>query len=253
MDKWGGHRPDDQIKNVAKLVVTAWAREHPGYHDKQLGTNFTGQKKMGGLLSALGRSSGLSLRPITAYLKDNVRQAGSLTLEDLYKKFDAYLQTAPIASTSHPQQQPHPQTTTQQSTTPTNPKPNNRTKTRTTNNSSTSKPNTPNQGSLLKHFNPLNAIPEDLTHSQEEKTNTQVEADDMHDETNSEKVFFDDGVPPATTDKDPPLSPSKVFNAFSSTPASVGSASTAALMLGGMVPLVITSTNPADPSSGTSN
>ena len=172
-DKWRGHRPDDQILNVAKLVVTIWARDHPGYHAKQLGNNFNGVKKLGGLLAALGRSRLKSLKQVTALLKENVRDG--YDVDKLCGKLDEINQDARALPESNPQPQPQQHPTSQPQRSSTNGKQVSQPLPRSSNTTST--PNTAKNNTITSHFNPLTNIPIDLTSSQEQKSNAQEQGD----------------------------------------------------------------------------
>lgn len=256
MEKWLGYRPEDQTKSVAKLLVTIWARLHPEYHIKQLGTNFTGLKKMGGLISAFGRSD-FSLKPIVALLKDNVRNQGDL--EDLYRKIGEHHKTAQEQASKNTQQHPQPQPTTQAPATSTNRKSSNQQSTSKVNNTPTS--NTSNKGIISSYFNPLsnaNNVDFDLTNSQENKNNTQEETESMLDETPPDNTSSGhDSLAGMTlsTPVAPPVSPSKVLPSLSSSP--IGFASSAAVslsFLGGMPATnILTSPDLAASNGGTNN
>ena len=170
-DKWNGYRPDQQIQSVAKMVITIWAREHSDYHKKQLGNNFTGAKKLGGLLAAIGRSRLKSLHQVTALLKDNVRNGTDV--ERLCSKLDEINQDARELPESNSQPQPQQQPTAQSQISSTNGKQPNQPPLRSSNKDTTS--NTANKNTITNHFNPLKTIPIDFTTSQDEKSNTQDE------------------------------------------------------------------------------
>ena len=257
IDKWTGYRPDQQIKSIAKLVVTIWAREHPDYHEKQLGTNFTGGKKLGGLLAAIGRSRLKSLQKVTTLLRDNVRHCTNV--DQLYSKLVEIKQDAQDLPESSSQQQAQQQPANQPQNSPPNGNSPKQPPTRTSNKTIT--PSIANKSTINSYFNPLNTIPLDLTVSQEEKSNTMVEGhmqldhDHKSDDTSSrsEQESRDDGHGnPSDPEKLPP-SPTKIFPISN---GAIGSASSAALNLslhggyGGM-PATVFSTTDQDPTAFT--
>ena len=253
LDKWNGYRQDQQTKAVAKMVITIWAREHSDYHTKQLGNNFTGAKKLGGLLSALGRSRLKSLKDVTALLKDNVRNGSGI--DKLCSKLDEINQDARELPESNAQPQPQQQPTSQLQTSSTNGKHSNQLPTRATNKTTT--PNTASKNTITSHFNPLTTIPIDLTTSQDEKNNTQAEehmqlVDDLNDS------FFDQVIGGltgggSTTADNPPPSPLKIFNNSNSAVGSAASAAVSLTMLGGLPPTTITTTDPPASDGSTTN
>ena len=170
-DKWSGHRPEQQTQSVAKLVVTIWSRDHSDYHNKQLGNNFTGAKKLGGLLAALGRSRLKSLQQVTALLKDAIRNGTDV--DKLCNKLDVINQDARELPVNSPQPQPQQQPAPQPQNSSTNGKQPNQPQLRTNNKDTT--PNTANKNTITSHFNPLKTIPIDFTTSQDEISNTQAD------------------------------------------------------------------------------
>jgi hypothetical protein len=268
-----GYKPEPQIKNIIKPVVTIWAREFPNYDKNQLGTNFTGKKKLGGLLSALGKTK-FTLKPVMQMLNDNVRQAGKITLAALCEKLEDYLdtQTEKAKLTNNPD-------TTDQQQKQSSQKPTNGVKptaTLPTGKSSANNTNKVRPATLTDYYNPMNALVNDLSNSQGDKhnaifvddtTEAEKELESKHDGTgtDSDGASPDEsmtggvlllGEPSASNNTDPPPSLSKDFPAF--TTGTVGSVSSTALglsqsMLGGMPPIIFSSPVPADPNSGTSN
>ena len=254
-DKWRGHRPDDQILNVAKLVVTIWARDHPGYHAKQLGNNFNGAKKLGGLLAALGRSRLKSLKQVTALLKENVRDATDV--DKLCGKLDEINQDARALPESNPQPQPQQQPTSQPQRSSTNGKQVSQPLSRSSNKTST--PNTAKNNTITSHFNPLTNIPIDLTSSQEQKSNAQ-EQGDMHfdsdtNDSSSDHDRSEQGDDGLTGVGYPPSSPLKRFINNSKAVATGSNILAAAnlSLLGGLPAASSSSTDPTATDGSTTN
>ena len=253
-----GSKPEEQIKAIIKPVVTIWAREFPNYHRNQLGNNFNGKKKLGGLLSALGKS-GFTLKPAMQMLNHNVRQAGAETLAALCEKLEDYLdkQTEKARLTNNTvtsvQQQK------QSSQKPTNPAKSSATT--PAGKQSANKSNKDKPGTLADYFNPMNSLHvTDLTVSQGDKDDAIImdhpteadeenkhgdtadpvsDDDDILDEEMTGGEFADQVEPTASSGSDPPRSPSK-------TPPTLP-------MLGGMPPIQISSPISAVPISGTNN
>ena len=270
-----GFKPEDQIKSIIKPVVTIWAREFPNYHKNQLGNNFNGKKKLGGLLSALGKSK-FTLKPVMQMLNNNVRQAGAEALATLCEKLEDYLdkQTEKAKITNNTVNSDQQQK--QSSQKPTNPA-----KSSATTHAgkhSANKSNKDKPGTLANYFNPMNSLHvTDLTNSQGDKneaiildnpTEADEEAkhhdtadpgsddDDILDEVMTEVELSDQHEPSATAASEPHLSPSNNPPALKA--STVGSVSSAAsgsplTMLGGMSPTQIISPVTADPNSGTKN
>ena len=212
-----GYRPDPQIKNIIKPVVTIWARDFPNYHGNQLGTNFTGKKSIGGLLSAIGGNPNIGMKPVIRMLEKCLKEGTSR--EKLCKELSLYLeeQTEKLPSvntTAPPQQQQHQAkkkatstASTTRTTTPANPH----------NDNNSNNKNTTDGSSITKYFNPLNAIPINLISSQDDKEESkEVEAEttDLTHETSD----MDDAADSAVEKKsDPsPNSPLKAIANFAS-------------------------------------
>jgi hypothetical protein len=217
-DKWSGHRPEQQTQSVAKLVVTIWSRDHSDYHNKQLGNNFTGAKKLGGLLAALGRSRLKSLQQVTALLKDAIRNGTDV--DKLCNKLDVINQDARELPVNSPQPQPQQQPAHQPQNSTTNGKQPSQPQLRTNNKDTT--PNTANKNTITSHFNPLKTIPIDFTTSQDEISNTQADELMQSDAGSSpsspgqgDKSKHPDGgpIPEEKTDSSDPL-PSSPFKTF---------------------------------------
>ena len=186
-NKLGGARTDEQIKKIITPVVTIWARDFPNYQGNQLGTNFTGKKSIGGLISAIGSNSNIGMRPVVRMLERCVREGR--TREALCDELSKYLEdqtklitTKQSNNTSPPQQQPQ-QTkkkatppSSSLSTTPATPH---------TDNNTTNK-HTSTNTAITKFFNPLSTIPINLTSSQETEADdgsTDLEMDGKHVDT----------------------------------------------------------------------
>ena len=248
-DKWNAYRPEQQIHSVTKLVVTIWARQHSDYHTKQLGNNFTGTKKLGGLLAAIGRSRLKSLKNVTALLRDNVRNGTDI--ENLCSKLDEINQEARDLPETNPQPQPQQQPTSQSPNSSTNSKQSNQPLPRSSNKIIT--PNTTNKNSITSFFNPLNSIPIDFTASQE--SNTQV-GEHMQLDGGSTSTEQDHklavGEPTFTTVVTPPPSPLKVFNSALGPGFNVSAAASLS-MLGGMPATKLTSPDPPATGGSTIN
>ena len=168
--QWEGHKPPEECQKMAKLVVTIWARDFPKYHGKQLGNNFTGKTKLGGLLSTIGRS-GIKLTNVYEHLRNCIRHFTGI--DALCNKLEDIIQESSTRNNNN-QQQPQQQPTTGPPTTTTSSKTTNQPTTRTSN--KTISPSTANQTTITSHYNPLSSIVQDLTVSQEEKkSNTQAE------------------------------------------------------------------------------
>jgi hypothetical protein len=73
-NKLNGARPEQQIKNIIKPVVTIWARDFPNYQSKQLGTNFTGRNSIGGLFVALGSNPNIPMGKVMSLLTKCVKE-----------------------------------------------------------------------------------------------------------------------------------------------------------------------------------
>jgi hypothetical protein len=247
-DKWNGYRPEQQIQSMTKLVVTIWAREHSDYHTKQLGNNFTGAKKLGGLLSAIGRSKLKSLKEVTALLKDNVRNGTDV--EKLCSKLNTIIQEARDLPETNPQPQPQQQPTSQSPNSSTNGKQSNQPLPRPSNKIIT--PNTANKNTITNFFNPLATIPIDLTSSQE--SNTQVDdhmqLDGGSTSTEQDHKKLAEGEPSVTAEATPPPSPLKMFNSALGSGFNASAAASLS-MLGGMPATKLTSSDP--PATGGSN
>ena len=247
-DKWNGYRPEQQIQSMTKLVVTIWAREHSDYHTKQLGNNFTGAKKLGGLLSAIGRSKLKSLKEVTALLKDNVRNGTDV--EKLCSKLNTIIQEARDLPETNPQPQPQQQPTSQTPNSSTNGKQSNQPLPRPSNKIIT--PNTANKNTITNFFNPLATIPIDLTSSQE--SNTQVDdhmqLDGGSTSTEQDHKKLAEGEPSVTAEATPPPSPLKMFNSALGSGFNASAAASLS-MLGGMPATKLTSSDP--PATGGSN
>ena len=247
-DKWNGYRPEQQIQSMTKLVVTIWAREHSDYHTKQLGNNFTGAKKLGGLLSAIGRSKLKSLKEVTALLKDNVRNGTDV--EKLCSKLNTIIQEARDLPETNPQPQPQQQPTSQTPNSSTNGKQSNQPLPRPSNKIIT--PNTANKNTITSFFNPLATIPIDFTTSQE--SNTQVDdhmqLDGGSTSTEQDHKKLAEGEPSVTAEATPPPSPLKMFNSALGSGFNASAAASLS-MLGGMPATKLTSPDP--PATGGSN
>jgi hypothetical protein len=269
-----GFKPEDQIKSIIKPVVTIWAREFPNYHKNQLGNNFNGRKKLGGLLSALGKSK-FTLKPVMQMLNNNVRQAGVEALATLCEKLEDYLdkqtEKAKITNNTVNSDQQQKQSS-QKSTNPAK-----SSATTLAGKHSANKSNKDKPGTLADYFNPMNSLVTDLTNSQGDKndaiildhpTEADEEAkhhdtadtgyydDDTPDEVMAEEKLSDHHEPSATAASGPHLPPSKNLPApIASTVGSVSAAAsgTPLTMLGGMSPTQIISPVTADPTSGINN
>jgi hypothetical protein len=254
-DKWNGHRPEEQILNVAKMVVTIWARDHSDYHAKQLGTNFTGVKKLGGLLAALGRSRMKSLKQVTALLKENVREATDV--DKLCGKLAVINQEARDLPESNPQPQTPQQPTSQPQRSSTNAKQVGQPPSRPSNKTST--PNTVKNNTITSHFNPLTNIPIDLTSSQEHKSNAQEQGDmQLDSDTNDSSSDHDrseQGDDRLTGVGNPPSSPLKHFINSNKAVASGSNILAAAnlSLLGGMPAASSSSIDPTATDGSTTN
>ena len=177
-DKWQGQRPEELTIKIAKLVVTVWARSYPDYQTHQLGNNFTGKTKLGGLLTTVGKTLSIKGRAITVVLNDCIRNFTSI--DSVCRKLEDMIQQADKQTNNNVQQQPQQQPTTKPPATPTHNKAPSQPVPRTSN--KTISPNCNNQTTITSHYNPLNSIVQDLTLSQEEqKSNTQVVATDQSD------------------------------------------------------------------------
>jgi hypothetical protein len=268
-----GFKPEDQIKSIIKPVVTIWAREFPNYHKNQLTNNFNGKKKLGGLLSALGKSK-FTLKPVMQMLNYNVRQAGAEALATLCEKLEDYLdkQTEKAKITNNTVNSDQQQK--QSSQKPTNPAKSSATTPAGKN--SANKSNKDKPGTLADYFNPMNSLHvTDLTNSQGDKHDainldnpTEADEEIKHHDT-ADPGSDDDGSldavmtgvelsdqhePSATAGSDPHLSSSNNLPALKA--STVGSVPSATLglprtMLGGMPPTLISSPVTADPNSGT--
>jgi hypothetical protein len=193
-DKWNGHRPDELSIKIAKLTVTLWARSYPDYQTKQLGNNFTGKTKLGGLLTAAGKTLEIKGRAITVLLNDGIRNF--TPLDTICGKLEDMIQQASKLPNNNNQLQPQPQQqpTTKPPATTTNNKAPSQPTPRASNKATS--PNIANQTTITSHYNPLNSIVQDLTLSQEEKqSNTQVE----------DTVQPDDGYDNMSEEEDAPL------------------------------------------------
>ena len=270
-----GSKPEAQIKTIIKPVVTIWSREFPNYHKNQLGNNFNGKKKLGGLLSALGKSK-FSLKPVMQMLNHNVRQVGAETLAKLCEKLEDYLdkqteKAKPTNNTVTSDQQQK-----QSSQKPTNPaKPS---ATTPAGKQTANKSNKDKSATLADYFNPMSSLHvTDLTDSQGDKDNaiildvpteadeeakhrdtagTGSDDDDSHDAVMTGVEHANQDEPSATSGSEPHLSPSINLPAFKA--GTVGSVSSADLglprmMMGGMPPIQISSPVTAVTSSGTNN
>jgi hypothetical protein len=167
-NKLGGARTDEQIKKIVTPVVTIWARDFPNYQGNQLGTNFTGKKSIGGLLSAIGSNPNIGMRPVVRMLERCVKEGR--TREALCDELSRYFEdqtnlvtTKQSSNTSPPQQQPQ---QTKKKTTPSSTPHSTTPATSHTDNNSTNK-HTSSNPAITKFFNPLNAVPINLTSSQE--------------------------------------------------------------------------------------
>ena len=249
-DKWNGYRPEQQIQSMAKLVVTIWAREHSDYHTKQLGNNFTGAKKLGGLLSAIGRSRLKSLKEVTALVKDNVRNGTGV--EKLCSKLNDIMQDARDLPETNPQPQPQQQPTSQSPNSTTNGKQSNQSLPRPSNKIIT--PNTANKNTITSFFNPLATIPIDFTTSQE--SNTQVDdhmqLDGGSTSTEQDHKKLAEVGTSGTAVPSPPPSPLKLFNSVIGSGFSASAAASLS-MLGGMPATKLTSTDPPATGGSTIN
>ena len=214
-----GTRPDEQIKSIITPVVTIWAREKPKYHQRQLGTDFTGARKLGGLLTAIGKTK-YTMKPVVQMLEANVRSAGSLNT--LCEKLEDYLENLmqktknnnKTATTQQQQKQP-----TQQANNPSTNSATNSTTTTTTGKNSANK-SKDKSGTLTSYFNPTNLPVDDLTNSQEEKDDsnlregaTDEEMDAKHGcDTDSDGDSADGLSGGAKKSRPNPPSPSKAFS-----------------------------------------
>ena len=232
-----GFRPEAQIKNVTKLVVTIWAREKPSYDKRQLGVDFTGTKKLGGLLTAIGKTK-YALKPVIQMLEANVRAAGGLALTTLCEKLEDYLgelmqkekSNNNTASTHQQQKQP----TQQASSSSTNSSATNSGTNTSTGKNSTNKGNKEKAGTLTSYFVPANALVEDLTNSQEDKDDTtSYEGQNDEEMKDDHKGDADDGEPQAEHGGDAkksrpnPPSPHKAYGKSSVTSSTMAAASVA--------------------------
>ena len=175
VNKLGGARTDEQIKKIITPVVTVWARDFPNYQGNQLGTNFTGRKSIGGLISAIGNNPNIGMRPVVRMLEKCAKEGG--TREALCDELSRYLEdqtnlvtTKQSNNTPPPQQQPQ---QTKKKTTPSSTSPSTTPTTSHTDNNSINK-HTTNNPAITKFFNPLNAVPINLTCSQEAEENRNV-------------------------------------------------------------------------------
>jgi len=199
-EKWRNHRPDAaQTNKIAKLVVTIWARAHPDYHSHQLGNNFTGAKKLGGLLTNIGRSS-LPLKPVVKMLNNNIRTLESL--DSLCKKLDNFIEDA---KANPPAKQIQQQPTSQ----PPAPSANNQSQTQpmTRTNNKTTTTGTPNKATITNFFNPITNI-QDLTNSQPDDGTTDL--DYKHDANQFEDSLEEAlsvAAPPTGSSPDPTTIP----------------------------------------------
>ena len=190
-EKWRGYRSDAAQNNkIAKLVVTIWARDHPNYHDHQLGNNFTGAKKLGGLLSNIGRSS-LPLKQFVKLLSDNVRTLESV--DSLCKKLENLFEDA---KANPPVRQTHPQPSNQPTAPSTNNQPQTQPIARTSNKTITT--GTTNKAIITNFFNPINTIV-DLANSQPDDGNTDTDQDYKHTADR-----YEDSMDELLSDEDPP-------------------------------------------------
>lgn len=199
-EKWRGYRTDAaQISKITKLVVTIWARDHPNYHDHQLGNNFTGAKKLGGLLSNIGRSS-LPLKQFVKLLNDNVRTMESV--DSLCKKLDNLFEDA---KANPPVKQTQQQPTNQPPAPSTNNQPQTQPISRSSNKTITT--GTTNKAIITNFFNPINTIL-DLANSQPEDDSADTDhkhsADQFEDSMDD---FLSDEDPPAGSAANPASSP----------------------------------------------
>ena len=196
MKKLNGSRPEPQIKNIIKPVVTIWARDYPSYHTKQLGNNFTGRDSIGGLIVAIGSNPKISMGKVMSLLircvkegrpKETLCEELALYLEEQTEK----LQPSDTTTQSQQQQQQSKKratnsTSTTLTTTPANSH---------TDNNTTNK-NTTDSSTITRYFNPLNSIPINLINSQEDKGDSNEvkveyfdhEMDDMHHDTDQGTV-----------------------------------------------------------------
>jgi hypothetical protein len=193
-NKLGGARTDEQIKKIITPVVTIWARDFPNYQGNQLGTNFTGKKSIGGLISAIGSNSNIGMRPVVRMLERCVREGR--TREALCDELSRYLEdqtnlvtTKQSNNTSPPQQQPQ---QSKKKTTPSSSSLSTTPATSHSDNNSTNKHTTSNPA-ITKFFNPLAAVPINLTSSQEAEENLN-DADDTSDDFDNDSKHTGTGT-----------------------------------------------------------
>jgi len=219
-DKWRGYRSDAAQNNkIAKLVVTIWARDHPNYHDHQLGNNFTGAKKLGGLLSSIGRSS-LPLKQFVKLLNDNVRTLESV--DSLCKKLDNLFEDA---KANPPAKQTQQQPTNQPPAPSTNKQPQTQPIARPSNKTTTT--GTTNKAIITNFFNPVTNIV-DLANSQPEEDT----ADMVH--KHAAEQFADSMVDLLSDDDDPPAASAAKSTPHEPTNAGNNSASDTFTLHGGL-------------------
>ena len=219
-DKWRGYRSDAAQNNkIAKLVVTIWARDHPNYHDHQLGNNFTGAKKLGGLLSSIGRSS-LPLKQFVKLLNDNVRTLESV--DSLCKKLDNLFEDA---KANPPAKQTQQQPTNQPPAPSTNKQPQTQPIARPSNKTTTT--GTTNKAIITNFFNPVTNIV-DLANSQPEEDTADM------DHKHAAEQFVDSMVDLLSDDDDPPAGSAAKSTPHEPTNAGTNSASDTFTLHGGL-------------------